>query len=287
MPLFGEKQKCPHCGKTVHRSKSSEDFFCGHCGRPGPWATEDQRKDWEAAEAGRRQEEARRAEARARYQELLAAFAAGAPELPSASVMQETAAEGGYTPTELGAMNHEAFIRLVDLATSDDILTPEEDATLTTAVERLGVSWEWLNQAHRPLVDRIMISSANSGRLPALDSTGLMTKPGEIVHMEVHARLMKEVVVREYRGGYQGFSIPVGKSGVRYRVGGARGRMVTVGTHLEVADQGALAISSRRAVFMGAKKTMEMLYSKLVNLQVFTDGLQFHLSNRQTAPLSS
>ncbi len=38
-------------------------------------------------------------------------------------------------------------------------------------------------------------------------------------------------------------------------------------------------------MFIGAKKTVEMPYSKLASLGVFTDGVQFHQSNRQTAPL--
>jgi hypothetical protein len=54
---------------------------------------------------------------------------------------------------------------------------------------------------------------------------------------------------------------------------------------MQVADSGTLSISSQRAVFIGARKTIEMPYTKLVNLSVFSDGIQFHLSNRQTAPL--
>jgi hypothetical protein len=36
---------------------------------------------------------------------------------------------------------------------------------------------------------------------------------------------------------------------------------------------------------MGTKKTIEMPYTKLLNVTVFSDGIQFHQSNRQTAPL--
>jgi hypothetical protein len=49
---------------------------------------------------------------------------------------------------------------------------------------------------------------------------------------------------------------------------------------VQADDQGTLSVSSSRAVFIGAKKTMEMPYAKLVNLGVFADGVQFHLSNR-------
>jgi hypothetical protein len=51
------------------------------------------------------------------------------------------------------------------------------------------------------------------------------------------------------------------------------------------ADSGVLVISSQRVVLLGAKKTVELPYAKLVNLTLFSDGVQFHESNRQTAPL--
>ena len=112
-----------------------------------------------------------------------------------------------------------------------------------------------------------------------------MAKKGEIVHLEFPASLMKEVAVREYKGAYQGLSFPIGKTGVRYRVGATRGQSVQVGTQLQVADTGVIAVTNKRAVYMGTLKTVDMPYSKLVNLTVYADGVQFHLSNRVNAPL--
>jgi hypothetical protein len=36
---------------------------------------------------------------------------------------------------------------------------------------------------------------------------------------------------------------------------------------------------------MGSLKTVDMPYSKLVNLTVYSDGIVFHVSNRANAPL--
>jgi hypothetical protein len=135
------------------------------------------------------------------------------------------------------------------------------------------------------LPDHLLIASINGGVLPELPSHQLITKKGEVVHLEWPAELMKEVTLREFRAGYHGFSFPIGKTGIRYRVGGARGHSVVTGTQIQVADTGVLCISSQRAVFIGSRKTMEMPYSKLLNLTVFKDGIQFHMSSRQTAPL--
>ena len=96
---------------------------------------------------------------------------------------------------------------------------------------------------------------------------------------------MKDMPQREFRAGYQGFSFPVGKTGIRYRVGGARGHSVVTGHQLQVTDQGTLVVTSARTVYLGAAKTQEFSYAKLVGLDVFTDGVRLHVSNRQTASL--
>jgi hypothetical protein len=58
-----------------------------------------------------------------------------------------------------------------------------------------------------------------------------------------------------------------------------------VGTKLQVADTGVLAITNKRAVYTGSRKTVDMPYSKLENLTVYSDGIVVHLSNRVNAPL--
>jgi hypothetical protein len=130
-----------------------------------------------------------------------------------------------------------------------------------------------------------MIAEANGGTLPEIQSSRLIKKKGEVVHLELDATMLKDVTVHQSQGGYSGFSFPIGKTGIRYRVGGYRGQSVEVGTKRVLADTGVLVVSSQRAVFLGTKKTIELPYAKLVNLTLFSDGVQFHESNRQTAPV--
>jgi hypothetical protein len=131
---------------------------------------------------------------------------------------------------------------------------------------------------------RATIAAANAGRLPQLASAHLLTKKGEVVHYEDGANLMKEVVLREFRAGYSGFSFPLGH-GVRFRTGGARGHSVVVGTKLEVADNGYLTVTSQRVVFAGARKSIEIPFAKLLSVDVFSDGIALHAANRQNTPL--
>jgi uncharacterized Zn finger protein (UPF0148 family) len=47
MPLFREKATCPNCGTEVRQPKDAGDFLCPSCGKPGPWASDEQRTRWE------------------------------------------------------------------------------------------------------------------------------------------------------------------------------------------------------------------------------------------------
>jgi hypothetical protein len=48
---------------------------------------------------------------------------------------------------------------------------------------------------------------------------------------------------------------------------------------------GSFRSTSQRAAYLGSRKTMEFPYAKLMNVEVFTDGIRFHASNRQRTPL--
>src|SRR5215210_1117304 len=111
-----------------------------------------------------------------------------------------------------------------------------------------------------------------------------MTKKGEVVHMEMVAALTKEVARREFRRGSAGVSFPIAK-GVRFHTGGFRGRSVVVGSEIQLVDTGLLAVTSSRVVFLGSRKTMEIPFTKLLGMDVFSEGARFHASNRQNAPL--
>jgi hypothetical protein len=273
MSLFGPKAPCPHCGQKVKKPHDPESFLCPHCGEPGPWATKEQITSW-----------THQRDAQEAYRRLLGALTNGDGTLDPTR-LRDAAAATGFTPRELEAEHIGAFKKAAAAATADDILTPEEDAQLGRIQSALGLPSQRLMQADPDLYDRIAISTINGGVLPEVASPHILPKKGEIVHAECPATLMKEVAIREYQGGYRGFSFPIGKTGIRYRVGGARGHSVEVGTKLNVADTGLLSITNKRAVYAGTRKTVEMPYSKLVNLSVFSDGLQFHLSNRVNAPL--
>jgi hypothetical protein len=233
----------------------------------------------------RHAKEANIREARTLYQELLGRVAVGGPQASkSLPVLAKAAALAQITPNKLSKLNLNAFRQYAETTLADDILSETEEAELNSIAEGLGITQEILQSQLRDLLRRWMVARINDGRLPVLDDSRLLTKNGEVVHAETEAALMKEVVLRESRGGYSGVSIRIMK-GVRYHVGGGRGRSVVVGSELRVADSGQLIISSERSVFIGFRNTLDMPHKKLVSLNVYSDGIQFFLSNRKTTPL--
>jgi hypothetical protein len=276
MGLFAAKKPCPNCGSKVKEPKSPDDFLCPSCEKPGPWASPEQIAGWHHKEA-----------ARATYEAILDELAAGADPDPAIARLAALKADAAYEPAELGRLNTETVQTAGRNAIRDDLVSAEEEAHLSRLMTTLGVGMSDVARLDPELPAHLLIASVNAGNLPEVREPHVMARKGEIVHVETNASLMKEVTVRQYVGGYQGVSIPIGKSGLRYRVGGARGHSVEVGTKLNVADTGLLVVTSKRIVYVGARKTSEVLLSKLVSIDPYTDGITLHASNRVNALIFS
>lgn len=232
----------------------------------------------------RRERRAAQAGAAARYRSLLDDLASSGDPKDLVPALRDAASEAGLKAAELQHDMGDVFRRHAEAALEDDLLSEAEEGRLLDLADAFGIDDGAMLTTHRDVLNRLVVARVNDGRLPQLDSPRLLLKPDEVVHLETEAQLMKEVKIREYRGGYAGVSFRVAK-GVRFSTGGIRGRPVVVGTEWQPEDAGVLSVSSQRAVFMGQRKTIEFIYGKLVNLTVLTDGVRFHVSNRQTAPL--
>jgi hypothetical protein len=221
-------------------------------------------------------------DAQSEYTRFLNVLANGTPEQVRARLKALKAADAAssLSSRQRKKLADEAFHTYTDAVLADDVLTPDEEETFLDVCDAVGI--ELLPNSD--LFFRLAIAKVNDGRLEAISNPHLMTKKNEAVHLEMVAGPMKEVSLREFRGGSAGFSFRIAK-GVRYRAGSFRGRSVIVGTELQVADSGPLAVTSSRVVFLGQRKTMEVPYSKLVGVEVFEDGIRFSASNRQNAPL--
>jgi hypothetical protein len=207
------------------------------------------------------------------------------PQAPAPTAASPVAEASPYSGLFGKRHRDRDFRAHVEQALADDILTEAEETALFAWADAQGISKADWNKRFPDLFDRMLIASVNDGRLPDMTAQAtIMLKAGETAHWVVTASLMKEVTLREFRGGSRGVSIPIVK-GVRYRTGSFRGKSVVVGTELQVADQGGLWLTSLRSVFTGRRKTLDLPHAKLANLNVFTDGISFNMTNRQTVPL--
>lgn len=166
----------------------------------------------------------------------------------------------------------------------DDVLSVEEEEHLHRLGDVLGTPVQAMEHKNYELFEELVIAGINDGRFPHLPNPGMMVKRGEEAYGSFNAALMKEQAVREYRSGSSSVSIPLG-GGVRYRVGGTRGRSVVIGTELVVQDTGLLYVTNQRVVFAGSAKTLEFRNDRVVSLEQFSDGLRLSVSNRQAASL--
>ena len=126
----------------------------------------------------------------------------------------------------------------------------------------------------------LAVAYANGGNFVQRPTT-LLLKRGEVAYLDVAAALLKEVAKREFRGGSQGLSVPLG-GGFRYRIGAMRGQLVTIGTEWQTADTGTLTVTNHRVVYHGGRKTLEFSFTKLVALTVYSDAIDLGVTNRQS-----
>lgn len=171
---------------------------------------------------------------------------------------------------------------LISSIAYDDYLDEVGDEELKARLAAIGLPEDTLQTVAWDAARTILVSRANAGRLGIVRQPRLLAKRDEIVHLEVPANLLKEVTIREYRGGYGGASFQVAK-GVRFHTGGTRGSLVPVGTEIQVADTGTFSISNQRAVYLGARKNQEFRFDKLLGAQLYVDAITLQVSNRQNA----
>jgi hypothetical protein len=117
------------------------------------------------------------------------------------------------------------------------------------------------------------------------EGLSLVAKPGERIFLLVQGAALVESRrgAGSWQGRSQGFSFPIGNTGVRYRVGGTRGHYVPGYETPTAIDTGVVTATDQRVVFQGPKQTREWDFSKLVGYEHFDHPAwtAIQVSNRQ------
>jgi len=233
----------------------------------------------------RRREERRAKDSSRDEFEAIAVRAAAGEEIAVAALPAAIDnARGLYRARDFDEKLWSTMASAVRSVIDDDVLTAEEEDHLHRLGGILGTTVQEMATKDGPLFEELVIAGINDGRFPRLEDPSIMLKKGEAAYGSFAASLMKEQAVRQYRAGTSSVSVPLG-AGVRYRVGGMRGRSVVVGTEMIAQDSGVLTVTNQRTVFTGQAKTLEFRHDRMVGLEQFTDGLRMNVSNRQAASL--
>ena len=262
LDMVGRRGYCAGCGEKLgFRHRLEADLYCDRC-----------------------RESAVRA--RAAFVSLLHELASSGRTPTALQPEVEAAATASrFTPAERDDLARQAVTEVANAILVDDVISLEEEQRIVEVADAAGFAGRVREAIDNETWERLWIGQINAGRLPDVTAeSSFVTKSGESVHLEVRATLLKEVTLREFQAGSRGVSFRVAK-GVYYRAGSTRGKSVVTGTEMRAADSGTLFVTSTRAVFVGTRSTIELDYRKLVELIVYTDGVQFHVSNRKIPPL--
>lgn len=251
---------CANCGGPLGLRRFLGAALCGSCSAA---------------------DKAERKAALAEYESLAQAIADPRtnPEL-AASNLPALAERAGLDESRSRELRWKALLNAFERTLEDEVVTSAEEGRLTQVAQVLGFGEGDLTRAIDRYQEALFIARVNDGRLPELAAPRIVLKRNEVAHLETEANLLKEVLIREYKGGSRGMSFRIAR-GVSYRVGSHRGQMQVVGSELQVAATGILTVTSQRAVFAGDRKSQEVRYDKLLSLNVYSDAIQFHVSNRQ------
>ena len=113
-------------------------------------------------------------------------------------------------------------------------------------------------------------------------TTSLMLHKDEVPYLSAESTLARQTTQTHFVGSSQGFSFPIGHTGIRYRVGSFAGRPVQRSSMASV-DSGELVLTNTRVTFIGKVKTITVDLHKIVNVHVYTDGIAVSHEGKENA----
>lgn len=175
------------------------------------------------------------------------------------------------------------FNELVGSYLADRRITDEEKQSILDVGHALKIDYLEMSR----IEDRIRfywylnyIETCPFEHLPESDSPDVVLKRGEVQYTAIPAQMLEErVISRRTVGSSHGISIRLMK-GVSYRVGQSRGHTVSE-TGIVPVSTGDFVITNQRLIFTGDKKSFSTTYDKVLDFELFSDGLRLTTTSRQ------
>ena len=115
---------------------------------------------------------------------------------------------------------------------------------------------------------------------PQAVESPVILKRGEAACWVAPASLARNQTRRQWVGGSQGFSFPIGHTGIRYRVGSFHGHPIEQQS-LTKLDSGTLVITNQRIAFIGRTKSTSIPFAKLLHVECYSDGVGVFVEGRE------
>lgn len=115
---------------------------------------------------------------------------------------------------------------------------------------------------------------------PAPVESPLILKKGEQANLAAPATLARRQTRRQWVGGSQGFSFPIGHTGIRYRVGSFHGHPIQQ-QFLGKMDTGTLVVTNQRVAFIGRVKSTSIALARVMHVECYSDAVAVFQEGRE------
>lgn len=187
--------------------------------------------------------------------------------------------EFGLTVDDIKGMRVDTYTAALSAVEKDQQVTKEEEQELGEIQKYLGIADDEIQADKKELARLRLLYEIQQGNIPTATVTNLVMQKDEKAYWSEPAILAEEKVIsRGFVGGSRGVSLRVMK-GVSYRIGSYRGHAVSQ-TGVVAVSNGALIITSKRLIFQGDNKSFAEPLNKILDIQLFSNGIHFSENNR-------
>ncbi len=222
----------------------------------------------------------RRRRARQQYRDMLQrALADGRLTPEEMAELDALRAQKDLSHTEVRMIARAVYRGALRSALEDAVLTPEEDAHLHRIQQELRLEERELGEDQAQVVRLRMLAQFLAGHLPEIEAP-LQLVPGEICHWLVQGALAERLELPVARPELRGVVMRV-MSDDPFTMEDERDALRPAEDILPV-DLGIVAVTSRRTVFQGAKRTISIPHARVDGIVLYADALRLDELNGAT-----
>ena len=188
-----------------------------------------------------------------------------------------------FSKSLFGEMFFLSFEKALSYWLKDGILDEREKDLFFFLSDKFGLSLSPSHPVHKEFLKAYVLGELSLGKIPQVELREelpfFLSSDERILWIFSEVELYKRKKKREYRGGYQGFSIRL-LPGLYYRIGGYRGKPVEKEV-ITLVDKGLWVFTTMHMYFKGEKEVEKISYKKVFFFFFYSDGIVLFLKIRK------